>query len=509
MEKKSILFKDLAQKEKRVNKVKEEILIDLEIGDLIKEFVGEYDDSFLEEIYKSPLKSKEEILYRQEIFKDLENEKLFESIEKFIQVINRIDKSIVRVNKLDLEAQKDRIFLEVIEEYLIEIGELNERLNERRLKSEGLNYIKGMINEYVKTKGFNLLLQETKDIKEELGKIEYILSIKGLKISLINFQSKEFEDYKESDNDIKEVLEPFINKYKDYRGSFNEKIEMGSLEKRILDLIKNENENIFRRLNEYKNKYKEFIDEKIRLFYKEVRFYISYLKFMKRFNKLKFNYPKINKDKEIYGKEIFSLSLANKNIYSKKEIITNDFLLEKDERIFIVCGPNSGGKTTFAKTFGQIHFFASLGGKVQGRESKLFLWKEMFTHFGRGEKAMDLKSMLEKDVVKIKSILDEITKDSIVILNELFSSTAVDDGILLGGKVMEEIVKKDCICIYVTFIKELNEYPKTVSLVASASDNKRTYKIERKEALGEVYAIDIVKKYGLDYKSIKERILND
>ncbi|MGL5414818.1 MAG: MutS-related protein [Clostridium sp.] len=509
MEKKSILFKDWIQKEKSINKVDEEVLVDLELDDLIKEFIRGYDDSFLEEIYKSPLKNKEEILYRQEIFKDLEREEVFESIEKFIQIINRVNKGIIRVNELDLEAQKGRRFLEVMEEYLIGIEELKKNLCKIELKSEGLRYIKEMINEYINDEKFKNLNQETKEIKKELTEIEYIIFIKGLKVSLVNFQSKEFEEYKERECDIKEIFRPFISEFKDYRDSFNEEIEMDSLEKRILELIKSENENVFIKLNAYAIKNKNFIDEKIKLFYKEVRFYISYLKFIKRFHKLKFNYPKISEEKEIFGEEVFSLSLANKNIYSKKEIIANDFLLRKDERIFIVCGPNSGGKTTFAKTFGQIHFLGSLGGKVQGRDCKLFLWKELFTHFGRGEKAIDLKSMLEKDIFKIKSILGKITKDSIVILNELFSSTAVDDGILLGGKVMKEIVKKDCICIYVTFIKELSEYPKTVSLVASMEKNKRTYKIERKKALGEVYAIDIVKKYGLDYESIKERVLND
>lgn len=507
MEKRSILFKSSSEDLK--NNISHDVLRDLELDGLIDRFIRDYNDSFLEEIYKTPLKNKEEILYRQEIFKDLEQERLFEAIDKFIQMIRVIDKKIDKIENLELEAQKDRRFLEVIEEYLLEIKRITNIFNKIDLKSEGLIYIKNILNECIESDNFNKMFKEGKEIEKELDKIEYVISIKGLKVSLVSSYIREEEKFKEEEEEIKSLLKPYINKKEDYTYTFDEKIEMGSLEKKILSLIRNENKEIFNRLNIYKQENDDFINDKIRLFYKEIRFYISYLDFIKRFNKLNFTYPKISENKEIYGKNIFSLSLADKNIYDEKEIVSNDFYLENNERIFIIWGPNSGGKTTFAKTFGQIHYLSSLGGKVQGTDNKLFLWKEMFTHFGRAEKVTDLKSMLEKDVNKAKEILKNITKDSIVILNELFSSTALEDGIILGGKVIEEIVKKDCFCIYVTFIKELSEYPKTVSLISSISGEKRTYKIERKSSLNQAYAMDIVKKYNLNYEKIKERVLND
>lgn len=507
MEKRSILFKSSSEDLK--NNISHDVLRDLELDGLIDRFIRDYNDSFLEEIYKTPLKNKEEILYRQEIFKDLEQERLFEAIDKFIQMIRVIDKKIDKIENLELEAQKDRRFLEVIEEYLLEIKRITNIFNKIDLKSEGLIYIKNILNECIESDNFNKMFKEGKEIEKELDKIEYVISIKGLKVSLVSSYIREEEKFKEEEEEIKSLLKPYINKKEDYTYTFDEKIEMGSLEKKILSLIRNENKEIFNRLNIYKQENDDFINDKIRLFYKEIRFYISYLDFIKRFNKLNFTYPKISENKEIYGKNIFSLSLADKNIYDEKEIVSNDFYLENNERIFIIWGPNSGGKTTFAKTFGQIHYLSSLGGKVQGTDNKLFLWKEMFTHFGRAEKVTDLKSMLEKDVNKAKEILKNITKDSIIILNELFSSTALEDGIILGGKVIEEIVKKDCFCIYVTFIKELSEYPKTVSLISSISGEKRTYKIERKSSLNQAYAMDIVKKYNLNYEKIKERVLND
>ena len=377
------------------------------------------------------------------------------------------------------------------------------------LKSRGFLSFREYITNYAKSDRFTVLLAETEQLKDHLSAVQYCLLIKGNKIQVSKYDSE--VDYSA---EVEKTFEKFKQgAVKDYRVEFPDWPDMNPVEAKILDLVARLYPDVFLSLDNYCVKHSDYLAETIGVFDREFQFYVAYLEFIAMFKRagLDFCYPKVsNTCKEIYDHKGFDLALAYKLISENPSIVCNDFYLKGKERIFVVSGPNQGGKTTFARTFGQLHYLASIGCLVPGREAQLFLFNGLFTHFEKEENIKDLRGKLEDDLVRIYRILNQATPDSIIILNELFTSTTLKDALSLSKQIMERIIQLDLLCVWTTFVDELASFSeKTVSVVSTVVPENpalRTFKIVRRPADGLAYAISIAEKYQLTYDRLQERI---
>lgn len=486
-----------------------DFFVDLNLDQIIDAITAGKQEYNLKPFFYTSLNDIDAIKYRHEIMLDLENKILFENIKSFAQRMRAMREHLAQKDKLYYKYQKESWFLDAVEIYCDAVNCLVHDLTLVDLKSRGFLAFREYLTNYTNSDRFTSLLAETKKLKDDLSTVKYCLLIKGNRINVSKYESE--IDYSV---EVEKTFEKFKQgAVKDYRVKFLDLPDMNHVEAGVLDLVAKLYPDIFLNLDNYCTKNSNYLDETIAVFDREIQFYIAYLEYVAIFKRagLKFCYPQISdKCKEVYNYEGFDLALAYKLINENSTVVCNDFYLKGKERIFVVTGPNQGGKTTFARTFGQLHYLASLGCPVPGSQAQLFLYDRLFTHFEREENIKDLRGKLEDELIRIHHILNQATSNSIIIINEIFTSTTLKDAIFLSKKIMEKIIQLDLLCVWVTFIYELASMSeKTVSMISTVVPENpalRTYKILRKPPDGLSYALSIAEKYRLTYDCLKERI---
>ena len=506
---KSIMFlkeEDRARCEKAVKPP--DFFTDLNFDQVIDAITAGREQYNLKPFFNLPLSDIDTIAYRQEIAQDLEDKSLLESIRSFAQEMAVVRCYLAMIEKLCDKYHQEGWFLEAAIVYGAAVKRLTRDLNQAPLKSRGLKCFRDYLEGYAGSDGFAALFSEAENLKNDLAELQYCIIVLHGKVKV-----RKCEQEIDYSVEVERIFAKFKQgAVKSYLSKLSAAAGMNHIEAAILDRVAQLYPDLFLRLSQYNEKYKDFVDENIAVFNREIQFYVAFREYVAKFELagLKFCYPRITTDKKIYDNQGFDLALARKLLAERSQIVCNDFYLKGEERILIISGPNQGGKTTFARTFGQLHYLAALGCPVPGRQAQLFLFDALFTHFEREENIHNLRGKLQDDLVRMHRILDRASPRSIIIMNEIFTSTTVKDALFLSRKVMQKILRLDVLCVWVTFIDELASVsPKTVSMVSTVvPDNPalRTFKIVRKPADGLAYAMAVAAKYRLTYERLKERI---
>lgn len=482
---------------------------DLNIDQIVEAVTAGLDEYNLKPYFYATLSCVETVEYRQKVFQDFENPILLEHVRSFAENLRGMRRQLAEAEKLYYKYQKHAWFLTAVEIYCETVRYFLEALSGIDLRSRGLLSFREYLRTYITSNAFVLLVAETDKLRRDLSEIKYSLRIEGKRITVSRYDAE--PDY---GADVLQTFDKFKQGAgKRYQFKSPAASQMDHVEAGILDLIARLHPAVFASLEDYSSRNRDYLDATIATFDREVQFYVSCVQHNEalRRNGLRFCYPQVSKDsKVISGFEAFDLALAARLAEKKGRVVTNDFYLRDRERIIVVSGPNQGGKTTFARTFGQLHYFASIGCLVPGTEARLFLFDKLFTHFEQEEAIQDLNGKLENDLLRIHDILESATPNSILIMNESFASTALSDAIFLSRQVMRRIVDYDMLCVTVTFLDEMASFgDSTVSMVSMVDPHDavlRTFKVMRRPADGLAYAIAIAEKYHLTHSEVTMRI---
>lgn len=482
---------------------------DLNLDQIVATLTAGRDAYDLKPFFQTPQHDPKVVAFRQAVMRDAQEERIGAPIRAFAAEMNRMREALIFTGKLHYPNQKARWFADVVEIYVQAVETLCEGLKAANPLSDGVSGFQAYLQTLTSSAAFQALVSETRHVKESLASVRYDLLIRDGMI-VVRHRGPE-EDYTA---DVEETFRRFrLGDVASLDFKLHDYAEMNHIEAGVLDRVALLYPDVFGELTAYAERNADFADKRIMAFDREIQFYLAVIDLMANMAGvgLPFCYPDVSAtSKSLSCEGTFDLALAAKLLKEKQPVVRNDFYLDGSERIFIVSGPNQGGKTTFARMFGQLHFLASLGCPVPGTSARLFLPDHIFTHFEREENIHDLRGKLQDDLVRIHDILLAATPQSIIIMNEIFTSTALRDAIILGRRVLEKVMDLDALGVCVTFIDELATLgEKTVSVASTVVPDdpaSRTYKIVRKPADGRAYAVAIAEKHRLTYADVKERL---
>lgn len=200
-------------------------------------------------------------------------------------------------------------------------------------------------------------------------------------------------------------------------------------------------------------------------------------------------------------------------------VVPNDFKFDEDGMIYVLTGPNRGGKSVITCAVGIAFVMAQLGLPVCADSCVISPCDEIFTHFPTGSEDTIDKGRLGEECSRLSAIFEEVTEDSLVLCDESLSSTGSFEAAYIASEVLQGFSMARCRGIFSTHLHDLaasvdsinascvpNGGVKIDNLVAAIEKGSRSFKIFREKPDGKSYARDIAEKYGLSLDKIMTKI---
>ncbi len=200
------------------------------------------------------------------------------------------------------------------------------------------------------------------------------------------------------------------------------------------------------------------------------------------------------------------------------EIVTNDFAFDDNARIYVLTGPNRGGKSVITVAVGAAQALCQLGLPVPAESAKISVVDGIYTHFPEGADDTIDKGRLGEECARLKEIFDSVTENSLILLDESLSSTGAFEATYIASEILSGFAVERCRGIFSTHLHDLAASISDINsrslehggvlidtLVAGIEEGRRSFKIFRAKPDGKSYAKDIADKYGLSFENLIKR----
>lgn len=199
-----------------------------------------------------------------------------------------------------------------------------------------------------------------------------------------------------------------------------------------------------------------------------------------------------------------------------EKVVANDLAFDDSARIYVLTGPNRGGKSVITCAVGLAQAMTALGMRVAAESLTVSPVDGIFTHFPEGAEDTIDKGRLGEECARLREIFEEVTGDSMILLDESLSSTGAFEASYIAAEILTGFAVVGCRGIFSTHLHELASAVPEINerasaeggvgidtLVAGIEEGRRSFLIKRARPDGRSYARDIAEKYGLSLDGIR------
>ena len=139
-----------------------------------------------------------------------------------------------------------------------------------------------------------------------------------------------------------------------------------------------------------------------------------------------------------------------------RAFVGNDCFVGENERIWLITGPNMGGKSTFLRQNALISILAQVGSFVPADHAEIGLVDQIFTRVGSADNLFRDQSTFMMEMLETAAILNQATKRSFVIMDEIGRGTTPEDGVAVGFACLHHLYHKtQCRTLFATHFHAL------------------------------------------------------
>lgn len=212
---------------------------------------------------------------------------------------------------------------------------------------------------------------------------------------------------------------------------------------------------------------------------------------------------------DVVQKGNLSLHQARHPLIDPEKVVANDIILK--QKVLMITGSNTGGKTVTLKTAGLLSLMAEAGLPVSATKASIPFFDEIYVDMGDDQSIAESLSTYSSHVKKQIQYLHLASKHSLVLIDEIGSGTDPQEGSALAKAMIDAFIEKGCTLIITTHYGSLKNYGQAHDDIALASVGfnietmKPTYKLKL-DTIGSSYAFEIAENLGMDEAIIKRAL---